>query len=217
MPIEMPIIQESPAWSVLYAARRAAAQRLGKTIYDLPLRFRVRDVLLAQIRDHHHVLEVGAGDRKLERTLAAARSGIVYESMDLDPHGDHDYDDLSEISRDYDCVLALEVAEHLPYEQLFPWLCRLASLVRSGGCLILSTPNTYYPPAFLRDATHKTPLCYDEFAGLVELAGLRVRQAVRIHHEPLHRRWLRRYAFGWLFRLLGLDFARQIMLVAERR
>jgi hypothetical protein len=27
---------------------------------------------------------------------------------------------------------------------------------------------------------------------------------------------LRRYAFGWLFRLIGIDFSRQIVLVAEK-
>ena len=48
------------------------------------------------------------------------------------------------------------------------------------------------------------------------MAGLRVERMVRIYHDPLHRKLLRRYAFGWLFRLIGIDFSRQIVLVARR-
>jgi hypothetical protein len=81
---------------------------------------------------------------------------------------------------------------------------------------VLSTPNTFYPPAYLRDATHVTPLCYDELAGLVACSGLHVERVVRVYHDPLLRALLRRLLFGWLFRLIGIDFARQIVLVARR-
>ena len=88
-------------------------------------------------------------------------------------------------------------------------------MLEPGGRLILSTPNTYYPPAYLRDATHRTPLCYDELAGLLAAAGYEVEAIYRIYHDPLHRRLLRQYVFGWLFRLIGIDFARQIVVVAR--
>jgi hypothetical protein len=32
----------------------------------------------------------------------------------------------------------------------------------------------------------------------------------------LPRRLLRQYLFGWLFRMIGIDFARQIVLVAVK-
>jgi hypothetical protein len=80
---------------------------------------------------------------------------------------------------------------------------------------VLSTPNTYYPPAYLRDATHRTPLCYDELAGLLAAAGWDVQRVVRIYHDPVWRNIARRYLFGWLFRLIGIDFARQIVVVAR--
>ncbi len=39
---------------------------------------------------------------------------------------------------------------------------------------------------------------------------------VRIYHDPVHRKLLRRYLFGWLFRMISIDFARQIVLVARK-
>jgi SAM-dependent methyltransferase len=207
---------ESLSWSLLYAARRAAAERFGKSVFSLPIRRRARDVLLSVVGDGMRVLEVGAGDRRMKESLERSRRGVVYESMDIDPQGGHDHADLDDAHGPYDCVFAFEVVEHLAVEEIVPWLSRLAGLLRPGGKLVLSTPNTFYPPAFLRDATHRTPLCYDELAGLMTLARLDVERVVRIHHEPIHREILRRFVFGWLFRLMGIDFARQIVAVAVK-
>ena len=209
-------MHDSASWSELYEHRRAAARRFGKQVFALPIVRRVRDVVLGAIEDDASVLEVGAGERKMAATIAQHRRRVTYHSMDIDPRGEHDYHDLDDISCAYDCVFALEVVEHLPLEEIVPWLVRLGELLRTGGKLVLSTPNTFYPPAYLRDATHRTPLCYDELAGLAAAAGLRVTHVYRVYHDPLHRKLLRRYLFGWLFRLIGIDFARQIALVATR-
>lgn len=209
------------SWSAQYARRKAAAARFGKTIFGLPLTKHLRDLVLEAVPPRGRVLEVGAGDRKIEGLLRRHRPGARYESLDVDPQGGHDYRDWAELSENpsfapYDCVLSLEVIEHLPLEEIPPWLAQLAAVLRPGGRLVLSTPNTFYPPAYLRDATHRTPLCYDELAGLVAGAGLTVERIHRIYNDPFLRLLLRRYAFGWLFRLLGIDFARQIVLVARR-
>lgn len=205
----------SDSWSQLYAYRREAAARFGD-VFSLPIAKRARDVLLAHTAAGNRVLEVGAGDRRMRRHLVDAHGEIDYESMDIDPEGDHDYHDLDEIPSRYDCVFAFEVIEHLALDEIRAWLPRLAALTKDGGCLLLSTPNTYYPPAYLRDVTHRTPLCYDELAGLVRAAGFQPERIYRIYNDPIHRILLRRYALGWLFSTIGIDFARQIVLVARR-
>jgi SAM-dependent methyltransferase len=204
------------SWSELYQHRRAAQARFGKTVFDLPLVKRVRDVLLEWVIPGASVLEIGAADRRMKSLLEQRRGPVAYESLDIDPSGGHEYDDLDQVQRTYDGVFAFEVVEHLPLEEIHPWLMRIRELLRPGGWLLLSTPNTFYPPAYLRDATHRTPLCYDELAGLVSAAGLEVTHVTRVYHDPLHRRLLRQFLFGWLFRLIGIDYARQIVLAAAK-
>jgi SAM-dependent methyltransferase len=203
------------SWSQQYNFRRAIAARFGR-VFDLPLERRVRDVLLDLVRDEQEVLEVGAGDRRMSELLGDRRRGVSYRSMDIDPEGNHDYRTLEEIDRAFDCVFSFEVVEHIPFDDLPGWFEKLTELLKPGGHLALSTPNTYYPPAYLRDASHRTPLCYDELGGMLEASGLRVTRIVRIYHDPVWRRVARRWLFGWLFRLIGIDFARQIVIVAQK-
>lgn len=203
------------SWSEQFARRREAAARFGD-VFELPLVRRVRDVLLDVVVDGARVLEVGAGDRRMSALLAERRRGVEYRSLDVDARGEHDFRSLDEVSGRFDCVFAFEVIEHLPFDEIPAWLARLADLLEPGGRLVLSTPNTFYPPAFLRDATHRTPLCYDELAGLVAGAGLQVTTIVRVYYDPVWRYIARRWLFGWLFRLIGIDFARQIVLVGRK-
>jgi 2-polyprenyl-3-methyl-5-hydroxy-6-metoxy-1,4-benzoquinol methylase len=203
------------SWSEQYNFRRAVAARFGR-VFELPLARRVRDVLLDVVRDDHAVLEVGAGDRRMSALLAQHRRGVDYRSMDIDPRGDHDYGTLEEVDRAFNCIFSFEVAEHIAFDELPSWFDKLAALLKPGGHLALSTPNTFYPPAYLRDASHCTPLCYDELGGMLEARGLRVTRIVRIYNDPVWRRIARRWLFGWLFRLIGIDFARQIVVVAQK-
>ena len=206
---------QSLSWSELYRHRRDAAARFGP-IFNLPIAKRARDILAAHVHAGQSVLEVGAGDRLMGRFLSERHAGLEYRSLDPDPAGVHDYRDLSGVHRTFDCIFAFEVVEHLELSEIPGWLTSLSELVVPGGSVLLSTPNTYYPPAYLRDATHRTPLCYDELAGLLAAAGLEVEHIYRIYNDPLHRILLRRYLFNGLFRLIGIDFARQIVVVARR-
>lgn len=203
------------SWSEQYNFRREVAARFGY-VFQLPLARRASDVLLDVVRDGDRVLEVGAGDRRMAESLAKKHPRVIYRSMDIDPRGTHDYRSLDQIEDTFDCVCALEVVEHLEADALDDWFTRQKDLLVPGGHLVLSTPNTFYPPAYLRDATHRTPLCYDELGGMLEACGLRVTRILRIYNDPLWRFLLRRVVFGWLFALLGIDYARQIVVVARK-
>lgn len=203
------------SWSRQYALRRGIAARFGK-IFAVPLVKRCRDVLLSHAAPDTRVLEIGAGDRRLKSELTGRHPGLRYESMDIDPCGEHDYTSLDDVTDRYELIFAFELVEHLTLDELRAWFEEVAALLQPGGRLLVTTPNIYYPPNFLRDVTHRTPLCFDELGAMVECVGLKTEHIYRVYHDPIHRMLLRRYLFGWVFRMIGIDFARQIMLVAQK-
>jgi len=209
-------MSDTPGWGRLYAARREAEARFG-TIWSLPVRKRAHHVLLAHVAGGHRVLEVGAGQRRMKDLIDRRRPDCTYRSLDVDPDGDHDYRDFDQIDEAFDLVFAFEVIEHLPLDGAWHMLEQLARVCRPGGTLLLSTPNTCYPPAFLRDATHRTPFAHDELAGLADLAGFEAIQLVRLYSAPFVHKVLHRLLFYGVHRLLRIDYARQILLVARRR
>jgi len=203
-----------PSWSAQYNGRRAIAARFG-SVFALPVVKRIRDLLVPQAFDGAKVLEVGAGDRSKGWMLQSRFPNLVYESLDIDVCGEHDYQDWSQVHRQFDVIFALEVVEHISGDELPGWFGEVACHLKPGGLFVCSTPNIFYPPDYLRDITHRTPLCFDELGALAEAAGLQVTHIGRVYNDPLHRILFKRYLFGWLFRMLGIDFARQIVLTAR--
>ena len=198
------------SWGEQYAARRGVHERY-KTVWRVPIVKKLSLLFEQHIAKDARVLDVGAGERNAKALLP----GRSYESCDPDPHTQHDYTDLAQVRGPYDAILFLEVIEHLGPEEALSTLKRLRELLAPNGVLVVSTPNTFHPPAYLRDATHKTPFCYDELGGILAVAGFETSALVRVYNDAIWRKLLRRYAFGWLFRLLSLDFAPQIAAVAR--
>lgn len=203
------------SWSQQYRGRKEIASRFG-AVFSLPLAKRASGLLLETAQSGDRVLEVGAGDRRKRDALRRRFQDISYKSLDIDTEGNHDFRDWAQVNESFDLIFAFEVVEHIGIDDLPEFIAQAADHLAPGGRLLLSTPNIYYPPDFLRDVTHRTPLCYDELGSLVESTGLRTESIYRIHHDPLHRKLLKRYVFGWLFKLLGIDYAKQIVLIAEK-
>jgi 2-polyprenyl-3-methyl-5-hydroxy-6-metoxy-1,4-benzoquinol methylase len=201
-------------WSELVRHRRRMEERFGE-IHDLPIARRVDAAVLSAIPAGARVLEVGAGDRSFGEKLARRDPSASYLSMDVDRSTKQDFYDLAEAPGAQGAIVAIEVVEHLPFDAILPWLQSIASKLEPGGLAILSTPNIYHPPAYLRDATHRTPLAFDELGALLEAAGLGVVSVHRIFHGSLARR-ASRWMLSWLFRILGLDYAKHIVVVAMR-
>ena len=93
---------------------------------------------------------------------------------------------------------------------------RCLALLNPGGKIIVNTPNIYFPPAFMRDVTHCTAWSYDELGGFLELAGLKINTIHRLYHDSIIKRLMRRYLFYPVFRVMNFDFARPIIVVAQK-
>ncbi len=208
---------ESPAinWQDLYRQRQDIADRFGD-IWDLPLDKRYHLVLSRHGAEGSRLIEVGAGDRGLESKMRGYWGDLEYSSCDIDETYPHEFGHYDDISGEFDVACAFELIEHMPLGDAYAMLCKLHEVITPGGKLLLTTPNIYYPPAFLRDATHITPFCYDELGAVVQLAGFRVTHLYRLHHDSVIKKFLKRFVFYPLYRIVGIDFSKQIMLVAEK-
>lgn len=202
-------------WGELFSARKSIRTRFGE-IWDLPVARRYHTVLSRLGRGGIAMLEVGAGSRSLKDKMHGVWGEFDYRSCDIDPGGNHDFAHIDEVEGSYDLICALEIIEHLELAEARHLLETCFKHTSPGGTIALTTPNIYYPPDFLRDATHKTPFCYDELGGLLAVAGYEVKAIYRLYHDALLKKLVRRILLYPVFRAIGIDFARQVMVVAER-
>lgn len=141
---------------------------------------------------------------------------MSYRSCDVDKNYPHDFHDISLITGEYDIICAFELIEHLGLKEAGELLEKSFQLLATGCKIVLTTPNIYYPPGFLRDVTHITPWCYDELGGMLSLTGFNVTHIYRLYNDSLLKKFVKRILFYSLFRVLGIDFAKQIIVVAEK-
>ena len=204
-----------PDWSTLFAHRKAVAYQFG-SIWQVPLARRYHTVIEALGQQSTSVLEIGAGEKKLATRLRKAWGGVDYKSCDIDRSHTHNFYDISEVVGEYDLVCGLEVIEHLDLTAALVMVETCFARTKPGGRLVLTTPNIFYPPAFLRDATHVTPFCHDELGALMRLAGYEVSAIYRLHHDALLKKFLKRVIMYPMYRALGIDFAHQILVVGQK-
>ena len=202
-------------WQKLYQQRQAVAAQFGE-IWDLPVAKRYHTVLSGIGQNGISMLEIGAGDRSLKEKMTGYWGALDYRSCDIDSTFPHDFSDIAEVTGEYDLVCAFELIEHLSLGEAHQMLVRAYNVLKPGGKIALTTPNIFYPPAYLRDATHITPFCYDELGGLVALVGFDVLQVYRLYHDSYLKKLFKRILLYPLFRIMGIDFARQIMVVAQK-
>ena len=201
-------------WSQLYQARREV-QKKYKKIWKVPISKRYSTVLFDQGRDGMSVLEIGAGTRGLQKKVTKHWSNVSYKSMDIDDTNGHDFNSLEEIAGEYDMICMFEVIEHVRPEHAYEILSRCKEILKPGGLLLVSTPNIYHPPTFLRDATHITPWCYDELGAIAMISGFKIKEIYRLYHDSLVGRLLHRVLLYPLHKAMSLDFSKQVILVAE--
>ncbi len=202
-------------WQKLYKHRKMIEKKFGD-IWDLPVATRYHKVVAGEGGPGTRLLEVGAGDRSFREKMAGYWGDLVYSSCDIDATYDHDFFHIDEVTGDYDLICAFEMIEHVTLTDAAHVVQRMFELLAPGGAVALTTPNIYYPPAFMRDVTHVTPFCYDELGGLLSLSGFEVSSIHRLYHDSLIKKLVRRYLMYPVFRAIGIDFARQIIVVARK-
>jgi hypothetical protein len=202
-------------WSKLFAQRKLIARKFGE-IWDVPIARRYHNVLSELGAENICLLEIGAGDRGLKAKMAKSWGQFEYKSCDVDSSYEHDFDNIENVTGEYDLICAMELIEHVSLEEATKILSRCFELAVPGGIVALTTPNTYYPPGYLRDATHRTAFCYDELGGLLQYCGFETTEIYRLYHDSLFKKFIKRVVMYPVFRVIGIDFAHQIMVVGRK-
>ena len=209
-------MDEGISWSRLFEYRDRVHLRYPE-IWDLKILRKRFPLMVKTIRDGEKVLDIGASNRNLQSRLKRHFPLLTYKSMDIDRDQFHDFYSLEEIQESFDVVFLFEVIEHLDLEEGVRFLKRIYDFLNEGGRLILTTPNVFNPSRFWRDATHKVAYCYDELGGLLLAQGFQVMGMYRTYSDAFHRYVFRLYVMAPLHRYLGIDFAKSILVIAEKR
>ena len=203
------------SWSKLFEYRDKIHHRYPE-IWGLKILRKRFPLILKTIGDGEKVLDIGAASRELEGRLRSHYPNIIYKSMDVDQERPHDFYSLEEIRESFDVIFLFEVIEHLQLEEGVRILTKVYELLKDGGHLIITTPNIFNPSRFWRDATHRVAYCYDELGGLLLANQFHVKVLYRRYNDTFVNYFLRVYIMAPLHRFLGIDFAKSILVVADK-
>jgi 2-polyprenyl-3-methyl-5-hydroxy-6-metoxy-1,4-benzoquinol methylase len=209
-------MNERLSWSKLFKYRDQIHYRYPE-IWDLKILRKRFPLMVKTIQDGEKVLDIGASNRNLQERLQRHFPKLVYKSMDIDREQFHDFYSLEEVQEAFDVVFLFEVIEHLGLEEGVQLIMKIYDLLSQGGRLIMTTPNVFNPSRFWRDATHKVAYCYDELGGLLLAHGFEIKGMYRTYSDAFHRYVFRIYVMASLHRYLGIDFAKSILVIAEKK
>ena len=204
------------SWSKLFEYREQI-HKMYRDIWDMKILRKRFPLMVRMIGDGEKILDIGASNRNLEKRLKRHFPNLIYKSMDIDREQVHDFYSMEEIRETFDVVFLFEVIEHLELEEGVRLLQRSYDLLHEGGRLILTTPNIFNPSRFWRDATHRVAYCYDELGGLLLSRGFSIAAMYRTYNDVFHRYLFRVYVMAPVHRYLGIDFAKSILIVAEKK
>lgn len=203
------------SWSEFWKYRKQM-RRTFRSVYRIEIRRKLEDVIAEAIKPGEKILDVGAGGRRLKEGILKRVPAVQYKSMDVDRTEEHDYYSLGEIKEPFDVIVMSEVIEHLSFDDGIKLLKELRRILRSGGRIIVTTPNTHHPNVWWSDSDHKTPYRFDCLGAALMEAGFRVKGMYRLHSEKFLKRIARYYLMAWLHRFLDVDFAKHIAAIAEK-
>jgi ubiquinone/menaquinone biosynthesis C-methylase UbiE len=145
----------------------------------LSLKKSLLDSISQYIKPNHQVLDIGCGEQPLKSLVIKA--GGIYTSADISQNSAHSVDHICPITNipvataSYDTVLCTEVLEHVSAtHKAFKELYRV---LKTGGCLIVTTPFLYplheEPYDYVRLTAHQ----FKEIASTTGLKIIYLRQS----------------------------------------
>jgi hypothetical protein len=169
------------------------------------------------LRGKTRLLDVGAGSLEVRDALLAVGFSGAYETLDVGTEYRYTYQSIEEVSGRFDAILLLDVVEHLSLADGLSLLRKLVGLLGERGVLIVQTPNgRCVRSPFSSDMTHVHSYNLPDLWAFLkaldcDTEGYRV--AFR-QGSGLVNQMLGLASRAVVTRLLGLDYADNILLIA---
>jgi len=176
------------------------------------------------IKKNDKVLDIGANNLELYKTLKRKGFNGEYKSMDIDTSIDVDYYSIYDIKEKFDCIIMLEIIEHITRQTFDEYLIHIRKkLLKKNGTLIISTPNIGNVYAIRNDSTHISVYPIQELCAILEVNHFKNITPFRIYgiykfRNPIKTLALRimqmlRHPFTYFFEI---DFnCPQIMVICK--
>ncbi len=209
------------SWSHLYKRRREI-YKAYPDFWKIKVKKKIVNIIYETIEEYKQddvskicALDVGSNDRVMGEKIKKKYPQFNYESMDIDQEQHHDYYDLDKIDKKFDLVLSFEVIEHIVFDEGIEMLQKVYDLLKPGGKLIVSTPNVFHPNRYW-EYSHKVSYRYDELGGILLSLGFKINHIYRIYNDAYFKRLFRLWFAAPLHQYLCVDFAKSILVVAEK-
>jgi len=175
---------------------------------------------LNKVKSSQRLLEIGAGDLSNQEKLNSVGFLGQYESLDIGDEFQYTYKTWSEVQGMFNGILLLDVIEHLPLTEGLELSHECHSRLQNQGVLIVQTPNARSIRSPLStDMTHVQGYNIQDLWAYLTLMGFQVQgHRVQFLPERMNIFYRIRYTFArWIItRILGLDYADNILLIAQR-
>jgi 2-polyprenyl-3-methyl-5-hydroxy-6-metoxy-1,4-benzoquinol methylase len=167
------------------------------------------------------ILDVGAGSRKLKRTIEIMGLKYFYKSLDISKGVQHDYIDIKAINEKFDIVTMLELIEHLALDLSLQYMSKAFEILNKNGSLIISTPNiNHINQLWKQDITHIQQYPAKDIYSILRMIGFS--GVIKVYRINLRspkmnlKKFILEQTRIVLNKILGTDYAHGILIVAKK-
>lgn len=186
-------------------------------IFGLP----IIDSPYIEIAKHYqkgNILDLGSGKKKpLGEIMKDKLNDGNYYSLDTDPRGKFDFNDIKEIPKDlkFDLIVANQVFEHLDIEESIDLMIDAGKLLTDGGKIIVTVPNISHPNRQRSNITHKTPWGFWSLYMPFKMANLEVVKVAR--YSKRHPKGLiEKIIIYYVSRVYRMDWCDSILMIGKK-
>lgn len=170
------------------------------------------------LNECHDVLDYGAGDLKWQKKLDGNKN-ILYKSLDIGNELQYDYQSFEQIDQDFDCILFLDVIEHLELSEGLKLTLNLLKKLKPNGQLILQTPNAKCIRNHMgSDMTHKQIYNIKDLYSFFKSEGYDVhayRVSLWARKPTIKQKFMHMISKIVVSKIIGCDYADNISLIIK--